>query len=274
MSGVALAARLVLSAVFALAGVAKLRDHSGTRYTLEEFGMAPRAAAPAALLLPLAELSVAGLLLFDATAPAGAIGALVLLGGFIAAIAVNLARGRRPDCNCFGQLHSKPVGPATLARNGILALLAVIVLAADQTIAAARALDGLAGLDAATALALPALVVSVLAFGIGAWLALHLLRQQGRVLLRLDRLDGGADASVPVEGAPGLPVGAPAPAFEVTTADGDAVALRRLIGDGRPLVLAFVDPGCAPCRSLLPLLTERRNGDAPVRQWWATTPSA
>jgi thiol-disulfide isomerase/thioredoxin len=33
---------------------------------------------------------------------------------------------------------------------------------------------------------------------------------------------------------------------------GDRVGLRQLVQDGRPLALAFVDPGCGPCRSLLP----------------------
>jgi hypothetical protein len=35
---------------------------------------------------------------------------LALLVLFIVAIAVTLARGRKPDCHCFGQLHSKPIG--------------------------------------------------------------------------------------------------------------------------------------------------------------------
>jgi peroxiredoxin len=261
VNAVTLAARLVLVAVFAVAGAAKLRDRPGTRLTLEDFGLSERISRPVALLLPLAELTVAGLLLFDATASAGAIGALVLLGAFMAGIAFNLARGRRPDCNCFGQLHSKPAGPATLARNATLAILAALVLAAGRNDAAASALDGLAGLDAATALALSALVLAALALVLGAWVALHLLRQQGRVLLRLDALDGGASASAQMPAPPGLPVGAPAPAFEMPNAGGERIALRQLIEGGRPLVLAFVDPDCAPCRSLLPELAERRGGD-------------
>ena len=40
---------------------------------------------------------------------------------FAAAIAVNLARGRRPDCHCFGDLHARPAGPATLGQNLVLA---------------------------------------------------------------------------------------------------------------------------------------------------------
>ena len=42
---------------------------------------------------------------------------------FVAGISVALARGLEPDCHCFGQLHSAPVGWRALARN--LALLAI-----------------------------------------------------------------------------------------------------------------------------------------------------
>jgi thiol-disulfide isomerase/thioredoxin/uncharacterized membrane protein YphA (DoxX/SURF4 family) len=251
VNGVALAARLLLAGVFAVAGAAKLRDRPGTRFTLEDFGLPVRLAGAGALLLPVAELSVAALLLFDSTALAGAIGALVLLGAFMVGITVNLARGRRPDCNCFGQLQSKPIGPGTLARNATLAILAGVVLAAGRTDAGAIALDDVGSLDTATALAVGALVLSALTLILVAWLALHLLRQQGRVLLRLDALDGGGGQTLAPE-PPGLPVGAPAPNFELASVRGDRVALGQLIEDGRPLALAFVDPGCGPCRSLLP----------------------
>lgn len=262
MSGLALAARLVLAAVFAVAGAAKLRDRPGTALMLEDFGAPARLASPGALLLPAAELAVAVLLLPDATASAAAAGALALLGIFIVAIAVNLARGHQPDCNCFGQLHSEPAGPATLARNGVLALLAGFVLVAGQDSAGARALDGLAGLDTATALAAAALAVSLLGLAALGWVALHLLRQQGRVLLRLDALDGASGAAAPPPREPGLPVGAPAPAFELATVSGDQVGLPALIGAGRPLALVFAEPGCGPCGALMPQLASRPRAEA------------
>jgi hypothetical protein len=47
---------------------------------------------------------------------------------FVAGISFNLARGRKPDCHCFGQLHSAPVGWTTLLRNGVLAAVAGFIL--------------------------------------------------------------------------------------------------------------------------------------------------
>jgi peroxiredoxin len=52
----------------------------------------------------------------------------------------------------------------------------------------------------------------------------------------------------------GLPVGAPAPAFELPDLDGARVALDDLHAAGRPVLLVFVDPGCGPCTALVPSL--------------------
>ena len=40
---------------------------------------------------------------------------------FLIAVGVAMIRGRKPDCHCFGQLHSAPVGWPTLIRNCVLA---------------------------------------------------------------------------------------------------------------------------------------------------------
>src|SRR5947207_5230825 len=121
-------ARLVLVAVFLVAGVAKLADLAGSRQALRDFGVPARLADPFGLLLPLTELVVAVALLFPATAYWGAVGALVLLLLFVGGIGYNLARGRQPDCHCFGQLHSAPAGWPTLLRNLVLATIAGLVV--------------------------------------------------------------------------------------------------------------------------------------------------
>src|SRR5213596_875282 len=92
--------RLILAAVFAVAGVAKLLDRAGSRQSMREFGVPAALASPFAVLLPFAELATAILLLPAASAWWGAAGALALLALFIVAISVNLARGRTPDCHC------------------------------------------------------------------------------------------------------------------------------------------------------------------------------
>jgi uncharacterized membrane protein YphA (DoxX/SURF4 family) len=123
-----LAARLLLAAIFLVAGVTKLADRAGSRRGLIDFGVPAVLATPLGILLPLVELALAISLIPVATAWWGAAGALALLLLFVAGISFNLARGRKPDCHCFGQLHSAPAGWSTLARNSALAALAGFIL--------------------------------------------------------------------------------------------------------------------------------------------------
>jgi uncharacterized membrane protein YphA (DoxX/SURF4 family) len=123
-----LVARVLLAVVFVVAGLAKLADRAGSRQALRNFGVPAVLTTPLGLLLQLAELALAVALLPRVSAWYGALGALALLVLFMATIGYNLARGRTPDCHCFGQLHSAPVGWPTLARNGALAALAGLVV--------------------------------------------------------------------------------------------------------------------------------------------------
>src|SRR5437879_6564243 len=128
MSAVLLLARLLLAAVFAVAGIAKLFDFRGSRKSMGNFGVPEFLAGPVAALLPLAELACAAALISQAWAWWGASGAAALLVVFVAGIGVNLARGRTPDCHCFGQLSSSPVSWKTLLRNVVLLSIAGLVI--------------------------------------------------------------------------------------------------------------------------------------------------
>jgi thiol-disulfide isomerase/thioredoxin len=120
-----LSARLLLAGMFALAALAKLADRDGARRAVTAFGVPRPAAAAVASAVIVAESGIAGLLL---AAPwVGAVAALIALAAFSAVVLDNLARGRRPDCHCFGRLSAGPLGWSTLARNGFFASLAAIV---------------------------------------------------------------------------------------------------------------------------------------------------
>src|SRR5689334_9485583 len=175
MDVVLLVLRLLLALVFAVAGIAKLVDRDAFRRTLGEFGMPRRLTGPGAVLLPLAELAVAVLLIPGATARIGAGAALALLAVFCGAVAVALVRGVRPDCACFGSVRSAPVGRGTLGRNAFLGALAAAVT-----------------LDPGASLAPAALAAAALGLALVpvAWLCQELLRRHGRLLLRLDALEG------------------------------------------------------------------------------------
>jgi uncharacterized membrane protein YphA (DoxX/SURF4 family) len=125
-----LAARLVVAAVFAIAGIAKLIDRDGARQAVRAFGLPRPLVTTVAALLPVGELAVAVAMARRASAVVGAIAALFLLGAFMTAIAISLSHGRQPDCRCFGQVHSAPVTAKTLVRNAVVAALAGLVVVA------------------------------------------------------------------------------------------------------------------------------------------------
>jgi uncharacterized membrane protein YphA (DoxX/SURF4 family) len=149
-----LIARLLLALIFIIAGVAKLADRKGSRQAIIDFGLPASLATPLGILLPLAELAVAAALIPTTTAWWGAIGAFTLLFLFVAGISVNLARGHKPDCHCFGQLHSAPAGWATLMRNGVLAAVAAFIVWEGREGAGPSAVSWMGSLSTLQSLAL------------------------------------------------------------------------------------------------------------------------
>ena len=257
MGIVTLAASLVLVAVFAVAAATKLADRQGTREAVVAFGAPGWSAGALALLLPLAELTVAGLLLWPETAAYGAIGALVLLAIFSVAIGVSLARGRAPDCHCFGQLHSAPASWKTLARNGVLAGLAVVSLVGNVSDDQESATAWLADLEGAELLALVVAAVALGVIVIGGAAFLTLMRSYGKVLTRLDRVEAAlASAGYELDDEPmpelGLAPGTPAPAFMRDSLSGEAASLGTFLETELPAVLLFTSPHCGPCSTLMP----------------------
>lgn len=244
-----LAARLILAGVFLLAGAGKLADRPGSRQALVGFGVSAAVAAPLAVVLPVAELAVAVMLVPTASARVAAGAALALLSAFVVGITANLAAGRRPDCHCFGQLHSTPIGASTLGRNTALAALAAGVVGWGPGTGIADTLRWVGDLSGAGVAALVAIVLLCLAVTVEGWLIVNMLRQNGRLLLRVDALEGKRRSR---PAADGLPVGVAAPSFTLTDLHGAEVGLAELWGDGRPAMLVFVDPRCTSCKTLYP----------------------
>src|SRR5439155_4559559 len=180
MSLLLVCARLLLCVVFLIAGLAKLADLAGSRQALRDFGVPSKLADPFGLLLPLAELAVAVALVLPATAWWGALGALALLLLFVGGIGYNLARGRHPDCHCFGQLHSAPAGWPTLIRNLVLAAVAAVVVIFGRSTPGPGVLDWLGPLPLSQSIeVLGGVLLLALLIGEG-WLLMQTMAQQGR----------------------------------------------------------------------------------------------
>jgi len=142
---VVLALRGALAMLFAAAAWHKLRDPAGFRASLRDYRLLPDPLVPAVGgALAAGEGAVALGLLLPPVAPAAALAAAALLALYGAAIAANLARGRRHvACGCLGPAGDQPLHGGLLARNALL-------LAAGLAAARAPEARALAWLDAFT----------------------------------------------------------------------------------------------------------------------------
>ena len=126
-----------------------------------------------------------------------------------------------------------------------------------------------------------AFVLTWAAVAFALWLAYHLLRQNGRTLLRVEALEAELDilaSTLEKNGTPsfgdrslaksrinrnGLTPGTFAPPFKLPRVGGGELALDDY--KGRRVLLVFSDPDCGPCDELAPRLErlskERRDLD-------------
>jgi len=120
-------AALALSVIFASAASHKLRHPGWFRRQVQEYELIPVfMVPPMAAALPLTELAIAASLLWTTSRPYAGVLAFFLIGAYALAIAINLARGRKDiDCGCTGPAMRQPLQPALLARNLLLAVMAL-----------------------------------------------------------------------------------------------------------------------------------------------------
>ena len=254
MTGVLLACRLIVSGAFLLAALAKLADREGTRASFRDFGV-PAAAIPVAVIaVPLVELFVAAALLPTATATGAAWAAVALLVVFTAAIARVVASGQEAECHCFGRVSSRPVGPGTLARNGVLIALAAAVGIGG---AGASATNWVADLSTVEIVLASISLALALGLAFNTAFLFQLFRQNGRLVAELASM-----GSAPPAEAAGPQVGAFAPAFELPDLTGTTVELDELLTGEHGLILLFTSPDCGACDPLLPAVGRRQREPA------------
>ena len=130
---IALAGRLVLGAVFVVAGALKLPDPAAAVRAVRAYQLLPEPlVAPVAFGLPAVEIALGLALLAGIFVRTAAIASAVLLVVFIAGGASAWARGLQIDCGCFGDGGPVAAGetayPAEIIRD--VALLAVALVLA------------------------------------------------------------------------------------------------------------------------------------------------
>jgi uncharacterized membrane protein YphA (DoxX/SURF4 family) len=139
-------ARLLLGAVWLVAGLAKVGDLDASVRAVRAYRLLPDVGAQVVgAALPLAEVLLGLLLVAGLFVRASAVLSALLMAAFVVGIASAWARGLRIDCGCFGSGGDLTAGeePAygwELARDGALLLLALLL---TRWPAGHYALDGL-----------------------------------------------------------------------------------------------------------------------------------
>src|SRR5215472_8677143 len=97
-------------------------------------------------------------------------------------------------------------------------------------------------------------IFSALSFA-ACWLGWQLLRQNGRILLRLDEIEqrlNEIEFGEEPQQQQGLAVGTEAPSIELPDLDGKSRSLAEFRGN--PALLIFFNPKCGFCREMAPKL--------------------
>ena len=258
MAIILLLVRIILFAIFALAGIGKLLDLKGSEKAVKAFGTPEEFAKFFAVALPFAEIVFAVCLLFVETSWLGAIGAMILLLTFIGGMIWQLAQGNAPDCHCFGAIHSEPVSKKSLARNVVFAVLASVLILSGRNNQGASIFDSANDSQGNFMV----LITGLATVGLLAVVVFYLKKiseQQTQIMRRIEilevtALDGGKevlreDVKPPTNG---LPIGAPAPDFALPDVNGKQISFENLLMQTKPMIFLFVSPTCKPCAALLP----------------------
>jgi uncharacterized membrane protein YphA (DoxX/SURF4 family) len=127
------AARLLLGAVWLVAGASKITDLDASVRAVRAYRLLPETAAQVGGAgLPVVELLLGALLVVGAGVRAAAAVSAALMLAFVVGIASAWARGLRIDCGCFGSggelaAGQDPTYGLELARDAALTVLAVLL---------------------------------------------------------------------------------------------------------------------------------------------------
>ncbi|WP_350341470.1 MauE/DoxX family redox-associated membrane protein [Candidatus Nephthysia bennettiae] len=142
----------VLVTVLLIASVGKLLSFAEFSQTVRELGLSRRIVQPTAVTVILVELALASALLISLDTRRTALLVALLFLTFMSVSVFAVWKGRQIGCNCFGSRHGIELGWITAARGGLLAAMAIGVVALSNL-----GIEGLPSLTVAFVVALSAL---------------------------------------------------------------------------------------------------------------------
>ena len=128
MPVIVLLLRVVLGAIFVIAGASKIGHADMFAAQIAGFRLLPQIViAPLALALPFLELLLGGYLILGLYTRTAAWVAAVVLATFDAAIASAVVRGMSVSCGCFGPNDATVTTWTEVARDAVFVVMAVVV---------------------------------------------------------------------------------------------------------------------------------------------------
>jgi uncharacterized membrane protein YphA (DoxX/SURF4 family) len=128
MSWLILALRVVIGAIFIVAGVSKLGHADVFAAQIAGFRLLPQVVIPPmATVLPFLEILLGGYLILGLFTRTAAWIAVAFFAAFDAAIASAVVRGMTVSCGCFGPNDTTVTTWAEVARDFVFVVLAIIV---------------------------------------------------------------------------------------------------------------------------------------------------
>jgi thiol-disulfide isomerase/thioredoxin len=180
-------------------------------------------------------------------------------------------RGRKPDCNCFGQLYSAPVGLSTLVRNVFLAAFALSLVLAGRVHSGLELwswLGSLPGNERKSAIISGCIILVCFLFIVDRARPETSHPESAPPPEEPPTRESEEPSSGRLPAALGidLPAGNPAPDFELPSLSGETQSLQSLRNGGKKVLLIFSSPYCDPCAALVPELTQwmREMGNLPA----------
>ncbi len=137
------ACRLLVAAVFLMAGLMKAREGNRFVETVRKYDFIPAPVVrPFARMLPLVELGAGALLFIGPYVAIGAALSIGMLSAFVVASGWAMRKGLSLECDCFGLLYRERIGWSTIARDAVLVGAASVVLTVDS---GAQSMAGIVG---------------------------------------------------------------------------------------------------------------------------------
>lgn len=128
LTWVVLALRIVVGAIFIVAGLSKVGHADVFAAQIAGFRLLAQAViAPMAIALPFLEILLGGYLVLGLFTRSAAWVAVVLLGAFDLAIASAVVRGMTVSCGCFGPNDATVTTWSEVARDAVFVLLALVI---------------------------------------------------------------------------------------------------------------------------------------------------